>query len=882
MPFDIRPLFSLQATPTASIRKVEIKEGSRIVFSRDDVSVPSTWTDTAAEQPARLYFRVIGGKQESSVFSMVDRVVGPITSFASAPLLGSPLVEEASVLEQELRAMVLSQRFAWNTPVWVNVGADLPPGERPQCSACFILSVKDELESIIDLQSQETMLFRRGSGTGSNLSTLRPKGFPLSRGGFSSGPVSFALGYDAWAGVTKSGGSSRRAAKMVCFDVSHPDIMDFVTCKLRAERMKRTLVAAGYDPDFNAEATAWSRYQNANHSVRITQSFLDAVDEDETWQLRWDGKVVREIPAREIWDAIVESAMECGDPGLQFEDEIQAWHTCPAGGPIRASNPCSEYMFLNDSACNLGSLNLMKFWQPPESGHFPLEPSEIGQAVRAAILSMEAIVDLAGYPSAVVAQNSHDYRPLGLGYANLGALLMAEGLAYDSPEGRGVTACVTALISGLAYLTSAEIARDCGGPFPRWAENRETMLAVVSKHLEFAETLAEDHALYLADAVVPERWQSVAREARRLWEDALRIGKKYGFRNAQLTVIAPTGTIGFMMDCDTTGIESDTYLRKRKRLAGGGDLFLTNGSVGAGLKALGYSDQACEYILTNMRNLDETKDDMTSCGLRPEHLPVFATAFGKNHLRPEAHVLMVAAAQPFISGAISKTTNLPSTATREDVSRVYRLAAERGLKAIALYVDGSKGSQPINAAGAKEEKKDKALQWGDRRKLPHERRSTTRKLELGGHDFYFHVGLFEDGTAGELFACAAKEGSVVSGLMDLFGTTFSLALQHGCPLETLLDKIRGTRFEPAGWTGDPEFPQASSFADFLAQWLSKRATEGWPVKGVSSSVARVEAAVGSTPNLSGKLCRGCSDPMIQDGLCWKCVSCGKSEGGCGG
>jgi len=913
-----------------SCRDVVVREGDREVFRQDGVEAPAGWSDRAVEQPARLYFRTFDGRKEDSVCAMLDRVLGTIVHAALRPDVGTSLVsaEGASTLERELAALVLSQSFAWNTPVWVNAGAPLPPGEKPQCSACFIQSVDDNMESITALQRSETQLFRRGSGTGTNFSTLRPERFPISRGGWSSGPVNFMVGYDAWAAVTKSGGSSRRAAKMCILNVSHPDILAFIETKVTAQRMIRTLVENGWSGDFNDPATTWARYQNANHSVRVPDAFMKAVVADELWPLVWDGRVIKMLPARKVWRAICEAAHECGDPGLQFDDTINAMHTSPAGGRINASNPCSEYMFLDDSACNLASLNLRKF-QDAAGG---LDVEAFRCAARVAIVSMEAIVSAAGYPTERIAKNSHDYRPLGLGYANLGAFLMASGLAYDSDEGRGVAAAITALLAGVAYRTSAEMARDCGGPFPGYEPNRDTMLRVVARHRAALIDLIEGQREYER---LPLGWAGAALAAEEDWDEALRVGAEHGFRNSQLTVLAPTGTIGIMMDCDTTGVEPDTGLVRRKRLAGKGTVRFVNASVGDAMRRLGYDEAQVS------RTVDALEREERLVGVRDEHLPVFACAFGVPEsgwpvLSGEAHVRMVAAVQPYLSGAVSKTCNLPASASVEDVERLYRLAWETGCKAVAIYRDGSKGSQPLTvgapvvapaavsvaaptavsvaaptavpvaapAAVPVAAPAGSTLAWGDRRRLPDERPSVTRKFCIEGHDFYFHIGLVEqDGSAIdmtkpvdlfskrplELFiGGAAKEGTLVGGLLDALGVAVSMMLQHGASFDKALEKWIGTKFDPAGWLGDPEFPQATSPLDAFAGWARAR------FHGTPLSIGAPAANDGSTDapapthtparrvDLSARGCpRGCG-PMRQEGTCWRCEVCGDPTGGCGG
>lgn len=871
-------------------RDVRILEADgRVAFEQLGVGAPASWSDRAVQQPSRLYFRTVAGKREDSVADLIHRVVRCVSAAAIRPDVGTPLISpsERTLFERELAHLVLSQSFAWNTPVWVNAGAQLPDGERPQCSACFIQSVADTMESITALQTIETLLFRRGSGTGTNWSSLRPAGFPLSRGGSSSGPVSFMLGYDAWAGITKSGGSSRRAAKMNCLDVSHPDVLSFIDSKVQAGRMIAALVAAGWDPDFNAPATAWARYQNANHSVRVPDAFLRAVAEGDDWPLTWNGQVVTVVKAHALWDAICAAAWETGDPGLQFDDEINRWHTSPAEGRIRASNPCSEYMFLDDSACNLASHRLRRYWDDDLRS---FRTDRFAAAVRLAAIAGEAIVSAAGYPTSTIAANSMRYRPLGQGYADLGALLMGAGLAYDSPGGRGAAAAVTSLLGAVSARTSAEIAAQCGGAYPgqNVGGNADAMMEVATRHRDHAARLVQGGADLPGELHLPPGWEHVASAGLDAWNQALELARTTGFRNAQWTVLAPTGTIGFMMDCDTTGVEPDVGLVRTKRYAGGGTQRLVNRAVRPALLSLGADSSTAEAVAAK---LEETGELDLPPALR-DRADVFACAFGSSSgwpvLRAEAHVLMVAAVQPYLSGAVSKTVNMPASATPEDVSRVYRLAASQKLKAVAIFRDGSKGSQPVTVGKAPRITSkappadppplpllpapapagdDLALVWGQRRKMPAERRSVCRRFCLEGHDLYVHVGFHDDGTVGEFFfQSSAKEGTTLSGILDALARSVSVALQHGAPLDKILDDFAGTKFEPSGWLGDEEFRSATSFLDAVAQWARARFLPGTPPPA----------------GLSGRPCPSGCGPMLQEGTCWRCPSCGGSSGGCGG
>jgi len=850
-----------------STRRVGI-EGSD--FTPRDVEAPDTWSDRAVEQVARLYFRGSGESRETSVAQLVGRVTSALREHWSKKLSPNVSAEHAKHIER----MVLEQKMAFNTPVWVNLGYN----KSPQCSACFIQSVDDSMDSITDLQKSETMLFRAGSGTGTNLSTLRPRNWPLSGGGSSSGPVSFAMGYDAWAGVTKSGGSSRRAAKMVVLNVDHPDILDFINSKVTAQKMIRDLIAAGWDSHFDAPATAWARYQNANHSVRVTDEFMEAVHQGRSWDLKWGDKVVKTVDARELWERIVEAAWDVADPGLQFDTQINYMHTCKVSARINASNPCSEYMFLDDSACNLASLNLVKYFASAESFLVEEAISRFRADVDVTLRSMDAIVDISSYPTEKITKNSHDFRPLGLGYANLGALLMRQGLAYDSEEGREYAACITALMMAQCMHTSAKLAWE-HGPFPKYAENKESVLSVMRIHLDSMKVLLARNP--------NRRWSLLAEEAVRVASDALVMIESHGMRNAQLTLLAPTGTIAFMMDCDTTGIEPEAALVKIKNLAGGGSVKLINNSIDAALIRLGYNPMQRVSIIAKMKATGEVE-------VLEKDRSVFATAFGSNRIAPEAHVLMVAAVQPFLSGAVSKTVNLPADATTEDVSMLYALAWKKGLKAVSLYRDGSKGMQPLKAVNkesteAPSENKreltvemvpranEEGLRWGDRKHMPNERSADIMKVTFtdgdgGERDFYCKVGKWPGDGIGEIwFESDGAAGSLLSGVLKLMGLGFSLALQHGAPLPKLVEKMRRSNFPPNGFTRDPNFPIATSFADFFAQWIEKR---------YLTEPVLIPPDLGD-PKGNARTC-SCGGTMYPDGTCWRCVSCGTSSGSCGG
>src|SRR5919197_959369 len=733
-------------------------EDGKAVFEQKNVEVPKSWSMLATNVVASKYFRGTPGtpERETSVRKLVARVVDT----------------------------------------------------HPQCSACFINSVEDSMESILGLAKTEGMLFKYGSGTGSNLSTIRSSKELLAGGGTASGPVSFMKGFDAFAGVIKSGGKTRRAAKMVILNSDHPDVLEFIRCKATEEKKAWALIDAGYDGSFNGEAYASVFFQNSNNSVRVTDEFMNAVIEDKPWTTRAvrDGHPMETYPARELFREIAEAAWLCGDPGLQFDTTVNGWHTCPNTARINASNPCSEYMFLDDSACNLASLNLMHF--RTIDGEFDAESFK--HAVNTVLLAQEILVDYSKYPTQKIAESSFAYRPLGLGYANLGALLMASGLPYNSPEGRNFAAAITALMHGQANLQSSRIAERMG-PFAGYARNAEPMLGVMRRHRKAAYQVPEEG--------VAENLRKASRE---VWDAVLTSGEENGFRNGQVTVLAPTGTIGFMMDCDTTGIKPDIALIKYKKLVGGGMLKIVNTTVPLAVQKLGYTQRQVEDIVA-FRDKHETNEGAPH--LKDEHLPVFDCAFkpakGSRSIHWMGHIQMMGAVQPFLSGAISKTVNMPTDASVEEIEKAYLEAWRQGLKAIAVYRDGCKRSQPLNTSRSSEPVKEPVAQYRtERRRLPDERQSITHKFSIGGHEGYLTVGMYEDGTPGELFVVMAKEGSVVSGLMDSFATAISLSLQYGVPLKVLVDKFSHTRFEPSGFTGNPNIPIAKSITDYIFRWLS--------------------------------------------------------------
>ena len=845
-------------------------EGS-VVFEQKGVEFPKFWSQLATNVVAQKYFRGALGtpEREYSLRQLIDRVTKTIAD--EGEKRGYFDHSSAVVFERELAHLILHQKMAFNSPVWFNVGVE----SAPQCSACFINSVEDTMESILTLAKTEGMLFKYGSGTGTNLSPLRSSREPLKGGGSASGPVSFMRGFDAFAGVIKSGGKTRRAAKMVILNCDHPDIRQFITCKAHEEKKAHALIDAGYDGSFNGEAYNSVFFQNSNNSVRVTDEFMNAVCEGGEYSLRGrDGSVIETVNARDIWREIAEAAWQCGDPGVQFDSVCNEWHTSPVSGRINASNPCAEYMYLDDSACNLASLNLRKFTLP---GSRSFDIRSFTEAVDLTILAQEIIVGFSSYPTKRIEENSHRFRPLGLGYANLGALLMSWGIPYDSDEGRNYAAAITALMTGCAYRMSAEIARACGGPCAGFAENREPFLAVIRKHYQACDELIGQNEIKRAAL-----WQ---------WDMAQMIGLIHGFRNSQTTVLAPTGTIGFMMDCDTTGVEPDIALVKYKRLVGGGMLKITNQTVTEALRVLGYTDAQREKIVEFIEN----NDTIEGSAIAPEHLPVFDCAFraekGTRSIQPIGHIKMMAAVQPFLSGAISKTVNMPSDATVEDIAEIYMLAWKLRLKAVAIYRDGCKRIQPLSTSsgsgGVAPAPVATATPSPVRRKLPDERQSITHKFVIGNHEGYIHVGLYPDGAPGELFITMSKEGSTISGLMDSFATAVSLGLQYGVPLRSIVDKFSRTRFEPSGWSGHEDIGHASSVLDYIARWLElKFLTEGGQAARQSQDVGQVqqpqqpraERATQAVTENDAPLCHECGTVMVRSGACHKCSNCGATSG----
>ncbi|MFL5873422.1 MAG: vitamin B12-dependent ribonucleotide reductase [Solirubrobacterales bacterium] len=791
------------------IRDAVIGNPESPAFEQRGVEFPKSWSQNATNIVAQKYFRgQIGSpERESSVKQMIGRVAGTIAGWGcEGGYFASE--EDADAFEMELTAILLNQKAAFNSPVWFNVGFE----ETPQCSACFILSVEDTMESILDWNTKEGKIFRGGSGSGINLSNIRGSMEQLKKGGTASGPVSFMRGADAWAGTIKSGGKTRRAAKMVVLNVDHPDIEHFVTCKADEEKKAGALRDAGFDMSIDGDGFTSIQYQNANNSVRVTDEFMEALEAGEDWKLiaRTDGSTTKTLPASELMDLIAKAAWDCADPGVQYDTIINRWHTCPESGRINASNPCSEYMHVDDSACNLASLNLMKFRR--EDGSF--DTAEFEHAVDIVFLAQEIVVGFSSYPTEGIAENANKFRQLGLGYANLGALLMSDGLPYDSDAGRNVAAAITALMTGRAYRQSALIAAGATGTYEEYEKNREPHNGVMRMHRD---------ASYEVDPTGIKG--ELLEAAQRAWDEAVELGEQHGYRNAQATVLAPTGTISFLMDCDTTGIEPDFSLVKFKELVGGGSMTIPNRSVPLALQTLGYSEAEIDQINAYIA---ENNTIVGAPGLKDEHLPVFDVAVGERAISHTGHIDMMAATQPFISGAISKTVNLPQTATVEDIADAYTRGWKGGLKALAIYRDGSKTAQALRTDAQDEKEAEAEVEMAQpvRKKMPRERESITHKFSIGGHEGYITAGKYEDGTVGEIFLTdIGKEGSTMRGLLNAFATAISLGLQYGVPLETFVQKFSYMRFEPEGMTRNPEIPFAKSMPDYIMRWLASRFIE---------------------------------------------------------
>ncbi len=876
-------------------------EKGATIFRQEGVEVPKNWSQTATNIVTSKYFHGKPGtsERENSVRQLISRVANTIVRWGEEGGYFAD-AESREAFRDELTHLLVEQKMAFNSPVWFNVGVQ----PKPQCSACFINAVQDSMESIMGLTRTEGMLFKWGSGTGTNFSTLRGSKETLSGGGIASGPVSFMKGFDAFAGVIKSGGKTRRAAKMVILNIDHPDIVEFIESKMKEERKAHVLIAQGYDSGIDGDAYGSIFFQNANHSVRVTDDFMRAAEEDRDWWTRnvTDGQPAEKLRARDLLSKIADSTWHCGDPGMQYDTTVNRWHTCKNTARINASNPCSEYMFLDDTACNLASLNLMKY--RASNGQFDVDAFK--HAVDVTITAQEILVDNASYPTQKIADNSHAFRPLGLGYANLGALLMSMALPYDSDEGRDVAGAVTALMCGEAYAQSSRIAERMG-PFPSYEVNTDPMLDVIRMHRDAMRGIQPDH-------VQPELYLA----AQESWDTALHHGEKFGFKNSQVTVLAPTGTIGFMMDCDTTGIEPDLALVKHKKLVGGGLIKIVNNTVPEALMKLGYSPEQSSEMVSH---IDKQGTVEGAPYLKPEHLPVFdcslAPAGGGRSISWTGHVKMMAATQPFLSGAISKTINMPEESTIDDISQAYVLSWKMGLKAVAVYRDNSKRSQPLSAAGQKKEESKPELARSpqaavpepvqrelfgrrEREKMPVERASVTHKFSVGGHEGYITVGMYEDNRPGEIFIKMSKEGSTLSGIMDGLALTISLGLQYGVPLKVFVDKLLNTRFEPSGITANPNIRFVSSVLDYIARWLGGRFISSDYLKLNGDQAATVHAAAPTAASAEAlrlsppvtiptsskprdahegaPTCSECGMLMVPNGACYKCENCGSTSG----
>ncbi len=856
-------------------------------FEQREVEFPTFWSQTATNIVAQKYFRgkLNSPERERSVRQMIGRVADTITAWGTKDGYFADN-DEADTFRAELTHLLLHQMVAFNSPVWFNVGFE----EHPQCSACFILSVEDNMESILDWIRKEGLVFRGGSGSGINLSKLRSSKEQLAKGGYASGPVSFMRGADASAGTIKSGGKTRRAAKMVVLNVDHPDIEEFIWCKQHEEEKARVLQAAGYDMTLDSPDWASIQYQNANNSVRVTDEFMRAVIDDADWELtaRTDGSVVKTVRARDLMHQIAEAAWKCADPGMHYDTTMNDWHTCPATGRINASNPCSEYLHVDNSACNLASLNLMKF-RDRETGEFQVERFE--RAVDVILMAQEILVGNSSYPTEEITKNARAMRQLGLGFANLGALLMARGLAYDSDEGRAYAAAISAVMTGRAYRKSAEMAGRVGA-FDEYARNSDAMLRVIRKHRAAVGNIDS--------SLVPAEMVTAARGA---WDEALALGEQHGYRNAQAVVIAPTGTISFMMDCDTTGIEPDFSLVKSKRLVGGGDITIVNQTVPTALEKLGYAPHEVDQIVAYV---NEHNTVVGAPGFHPEHLTVFDVAVGDRAIHHMGHVNMMAAVQPFVSGAISKTVNLPNDVTVDDVVQLYMDAWKLGVKAIAIYRDGCKVAQPLQTKSSQPEL---IAAKPTRRVMPIERQEIGRKFQVGEYEGYIHVGLFPEGDPGDVFVDIAKEGTTLAGLMNAFMIAVSVGLQYGVPLEVFVSKFAHMRFEPSGITNDPDIRIAKSIPDYIFRWMGKRFLEAETQAelGIMNAAMREQLANGNGHSHAAPSddtaaqaaptagpgqralfnawedaveCAKCGGRKVRTGACYTCRDCGDNSG-CG-
>jgi ribonucleoside-diphosphate reductase alpha chain len=866
------------------------KEGGN-AFEQRDVEFPRSWSQNATNIVAQKYFRGTLGtpQRESSVRQLVARVVDTITGWGRKNAYFAS-DHDAEIFADELTHLLVNQMAAFNSPVWFNVGvADTPQ----QCSACFILAVDDHMSSILNWYVEEGTIFKGGSGSGINLSKLRSSKEGLAGGGTASGPVSFMRGADASAGTIKSGGKTRRAAKMVILDVDHPDVRNFIWCKATEEKKARALRDAGFDMDLDGRDSYSIQYQNANNSVRVTDEFMQAVLEDRDWKLKavTTGETLESTRARDLMRDIALAAWECADPGMQYDTTINEWHTCPASGRINASNPCSEYMHLDNSACNLASLNLMKFLDA--DGNFDVR--SFRRATEIVFTAQEIVVGESDYPTDKIGENARAFRQLGLGYANLGALLMARGLPYDSDQGRAWAGAITAIMTGWAYRTSARIA-EVTGPFAGYASNADAMLRVMRKHRAAADQIDAE--------LVPEGMLSAAKQS---WDEAIASGEQHGYRNAQASVLAPTGTIGLMMDCDTTGIEPELALVKTKKLVGGGTMQFVNQTVPRALAKLGYDAAQADDIVAYIAEHNSVAD---APHLKTEHYPVFHTAMGEQPIHYMGHVRMMAAAQPYISGAISKTVNMPEEATVEEVEELFVESWRLGLKAVAIYRDNCKVAQPLSADKKKTAEAPEAepavLAWSAKKRLPQSRPALTTSFRVGDAEGYVTAGSYPDNGLGEIFLKASKQGSTLSGIMDAFSIAVSVGLQYGVPLEDYASKFINMKFEPSGMTNDPDIRFASSIVDYVFRRLAldHLTWEQREALGIRSIQERTEEAeekiaqldAGSVPELppvvqpiepverptarvlDAPLCYQCGSKMQPAGSCYVCGTCGSTSG----
>jgi len=869
------------------------KEGGN-AFEQRGVEFPRGWSQNATNIVAQKYFRGTLGtsERESSVRQLIGRVVDTIRGWGVKDRYFAT-EKDADVFGDELTHLLATQKAAFNSPVWFNVGV---PNTPQQCSACFILAVDDQMSSILNWYVEEGTIFKGGSGSGINLSRIRSSKEPLAGGGTASGPVSFMRGADASAGTIKSGGKTRRAAKMVVLNADHPDVHDFIWCKAVEEHKARALRDAGFDMDLDGRDSYSIQYQNANNSVRATDEFMQAYLEDRDWKLKavLTDETLETVRARDLMREIAQAAWECADPGMQFDTTINEWHTSPASGRINASNPCSEYMHLDNSACNLASLNLMKFVD--NEGRFDV--AAFRHAVEIVFTAQEIIVGNSDYPTEAIGRNAKAFRQLGLGYANLGALLMARGLPYDSDGGRAWAGAITALMTGWAYRTSARIA-EVTGPFAGFTPNRDAMLRVMRKHRAAADEIDGD--------AVPEAVLSAARQA---WDEAIALGEQHGYRNAQATVLAPTGTIGLMMDCDTTGIEPDLALVKNKKLVGGGSMRIVNQTVPRALQRLGYQPDQIEDVVAY---ISEHNSVAEAPHLRAEHLPVFDTSMGDRAIQYMGHVRMMAAVQPFISGAISKTVNMPEHVTVEEVEQLFVESWRLGLKAVAIYRDNCKVAQPLSADKKARTPEPAVLAQPVRRRLPRSRPSITTKFEVGDAEGYITASSYPDNGIGEIFLKSSKQGSTLAGIMDAFSIAISIGLQYGVPLEAYVDKFINMKFEPSGMTNDEDVRFASSLVDYVFRRLAldhlppeKREALGIRSIAERKETARAEAegkgagspgpvkltepttVVPAQPGdvierpraqaADAPLCYTCGSKMQPAGSCYVCPSCGSTSG----